>query len=228
MRYFDLDFIRGFAVVLMVIFHLCFDLNHFHYIEIDIYRGEFWHYFRFVIVTLFLLCVGISLYIVNEKGYNLQKDLKRFFIILANALAVSVASYFIFPNSFIYFGILHFIAVASILALPFVKFPKIALVTGVLIIALTLLDLINMHWLYNMLAKPLFLPVRTEDLVPLTPWFGVVLIGIYLGYAKAFIINIPKNRVTQNISFLGKHALLAYMLHQPILFGSLYLISLAA
>ncbi len=228
MRYFDLDFIRGFAVVLMIVFHLCFDLNHFHYIEIDIYRGEFWHYFRFVIVTLFLLCVGISLYIVNEKGYNLQKDLKRFFIILANALAVSVASYFIFPNSFIYFGILHFIAVASILALPFVKFPKIALIVGVLIIALTLWGTINMHWLYDMLAKPLFLPVRTEDLVPLTPWFGVVLIGIYFGYAKAFIINIPKNRVTQNISFLGKHALLAYMLHQPILFGSLYLISLAA
>ena len=228
MRYFDLDFIRGFAVVLMIVFHLCFDLNHFHYIEIDIYRGEFWHYFRFVIVTLFLLCVGISLYIVNEKGYNLQKDLRRFFIILANALAVSVASYFIFPNSFIYFGILHFIAVASILALPFVKFPKIALIVGVLIIALTLLDLINMHWLYDMLAKPLFLPVRTEDLVPLTPWFGVVLIGIYFGYAKAFIINIPQNGVTEKISFLGKHALLAYMLHQPILFGSFYLISLAA
>ncbi|WP_418640359.1 heparan-alpha-glucosaminide N-acetyltransferase [Sulfurimonas sp. ST-27] len=221
-RYFDLDFIRGIAIVLMVVFHFCFDLNNFHFIDINIYHGVFWHYFRYVIVSLFLLCVGVSLYLVNESGYNFTKDLKRFFLIFANAMLVSAASYFTFPHSFIYFGILHFIAFASLLALAFVKFPKIALLAGITIIVLSYNNTLHMHWLYNILKMPLHLPKHPEDLVPFTPWFGVVLVGIFIGCKKLFIFNTVQNYFTKKVSFLGKHSLLIYMIHQPVLFGTVF------
>ncbi|WP_457746599.1 heparan-alpha-glucosaminide N-acetyltransferase [Sulfurimonas sp.] len=218
-RYFDLDFIRGIAIVLMVIFHFCFDLNNFHFIDINIYNGENWRHFRYVIITLFLLAVGISLVIANKNEINLQKNFKRFALILFNAMLVSAASYIIFPHTFIYFGVLHFIAFASLVGLLFIRFANLALIVGVAIILLSHYSYIDMHWLYNYLKPILHLPKYTEDLVQFTPWFGVVLIGIFVGYHRLFIIHTPQNSFTKSIAYMGKHSLLIYMLHQPVLFG---------
>ena len=218
-RYFDLDFIRGIAIVLMVIFHFCFDLNNFHFIDIDIYNGVEWRYFRYFIITLFLLAVGISLVIANEDKIDLKKNLKRVALITFNALLVSVASYITFPHTFIYFGILHFIAFASLVGLLFIRIPKISLILGVAIISLSFYKYIDMHWLYLYLQPILHLPKHTEDLAPFTPWFGVVLIGIFIGNYRLFILNTPQNRLTKTIALMGKHSLLIYMLHQPLLFG---------
>jgi len=218
-RYFDLDFIRGIAIILMVIFHFCFDLNNFGFIDIDIYHGDGWKYFRYIIITLFLLAVGISLSLANEKRIEFKKNFRRFIIILFNATLVTIASYITFPHTFIYFGILHFIALASIVALLFVRVPKIAFIVGITIVMLSYFKYIDMHWLYNYLQPLLHLPKHTEDLAPFTPWFGVVLIGITLGHYRLFLLHIPQNRVSKKIAYLGEHALLVYMLHQPILFG---------
>lgn len=219
MRYIQLDFIRAIAIVLMVLFHISFDLNNFHFIDINIYRGSFWIYFRISIVTLFLLCVGISLVLANKNGINLKKNLTRFFTLLIASLLITCVTLFIFPNSWIYFGILHFIALASLLGLLFLRFVWINLFLGVSIISLYLLNIINMHWLYNFVQPFLHLPNYTEDLVIFFPWFGVVLIGIFIGKKGYYLFPLPANSFTRDVAFLGKHALLIYMLHQPILFG---------
>ena len=80
MRYLQLDFIRGIAILLMMVFHLCFDLNHFQFIDIDIYHrvDRDWFYFRMFILTLFMGCVGMSLALVNEDKIDIQKVAKRF------------------------------------------------------------------------------------------------------------------------------------------------------
>jgi uncharacterized membrane protein len=219
MRYVQLDFTRGVAIVLMVIFHFSFDLNNFHFINTDIYHGVFWQYFRFLILTIFLLCVGISLSITHKKQINIKKVFKRFFILLLLASFVSIASFITFANTWIYFGVLHFIAISSILALIFLRLTWLNLFLGVTIIALFFLDIINMHWLYNILQSPLHLPKYTEDLVPLFPWFGIILIGLFIGKKELYLFPLKESYITQKIAYLGKHSLLIYMAHQPLLFG---------
>lgn len=223
LRYLQPDFLRGMAIVLMVCFHFCFDLNHFQLITIDIYHGLFWHYFRYLIVTLFLLCVGISLHLAHSEGINWRKGLKRLMILAAASLVVSVASYIIFPKTWIYFGILHFIAVASLAGLLFIRLPHIALTVGIVMIVLWNMGYADMHWLYQQTAPLLHLPKHTEDLVPFIPWFGVVLIGIYLGNSGFYRFRLPEYRSVVSIAFLGRHALLIYLVHQPILFSLTYL-----
>jgi len=221
MRYIQLDFIRGVAIVLMVIFHISFDLNNFHFISIDIYNqhSKDWFYFRMLILSLFMLSVGISLSLTHEKGIDLKKALKRFYMLALASSAISIASYVTFPHTWIYFGVIHFVTVASLILLPFTKVPKVAFILGSGIVVLFNMGLIDMHWFFQQSASFLHLPHHTEDLVPFTPWLGVVLIGIFLGAKKLFLFPLKENRFTTNISFLGKHSLAIYLLHQPLFFG---------
>ena len=219
MRSLQLDFIRGLAIVLMVIFHVSFDLNNFHFINIDIYNGLFWKYFRYLILTLFIICVGTSLVLANKNGINFKESFKRFSILLALASLVSIASYFTFSNTWIYFGVLHFIAFASVFALAFLSFTWLNLFLGVSIITLYVFKLINMSWLYNSLQALLNLPKYTEDLVSFSPWFGVLLIGTFIAKKGLYLFPINENKFTRSLGYLGKRSLLIYLLHQPIFFG---------
>ena len=221
MRYIQLDFIRGSAIVLMIIFHLCFDLNNFHFISIDIYNqySRDWFYFRMLILTLFMLSVGISLTLAHQNILNKKKIFKRFFTLSLASFAISISSYVTFPNSWIYFGVIHFVTITSVLLLPFVGFPIISLFIGSLIVIFFNINLINMHWLYTLVAPIIHLPYHTEDLVPFTPWLGVVLIGIFLGKKELFLFPLKSNTFTDKITFLGKHSLLIYLIHQPLFFG---------
>ncbi|MEA3228772.1 MAG: heparan-alpha-glucosaminide N-acetyltransferase [Campylobacterota bacterium] len=221
MRYLQLDFIRGIAIILMIIFHISFDLNHFHFIEIDIYNKEGfeWFYFRMFILTLFMISVGISLAVVNEKKIESKKVLKRFLTLITASITISIATLIIFPNSWIYFGVLHFVAFASLIALLFVEFEWIALGIGIAIITLFNLKIIDMNFLFEMLQPLLNLPRYTEDLVPFTPWFGVVLVGIFIGKKRLFLFPLTNNRIIDSIAFLGKNSLIIYLVHQPLFFG---------
>ncbi len=203
----------------MVFFHLSFDLNNFHFIHIDIYHAQEWAYLRKVILILFLGSVGISLVLANKNTINIAKVKKRFYLLAGASLLISIASYITFPKTYIYFGVLHFIMISSLLGLLFIRHEYIALILGLIILILFNLNLINMHPLYNSVQPILNLPLRTEDLVPLIPWFGVVLIGIFIGKKKLFLFPLAHNKFSLGVSFLGKHALIIYLMHQVFLFG---------
>ena len=222
MRHLQLDFIRGIAIILMVIFHLSFDLNNFNFINIDIYHGHFWKYFRYLILSLFILCVGIALVLSTQNSLDIKKTFKRFILLISLALLVSLASYFTFAQTWIYFGVLHFIAFASLFALLFLRLVWLNLLFGLSIITLYFTGFINMHWLYEVFQVPLHLPKYTEDLVSFTPWFGVILIGIFVAKKSLYLFPLKENKLTLTIGFLGKNSLLIYIVHQPIFFGLTY------
>ena len=130
-----------------------------------------------------------------------------------------------------FFGILHFIALASVLGLLFKRrWLWFNLVCGIalLVIGIKLQHPIFNHnalqWLGLMTHKP-----PTEDYVPLLPWFGVVLLGMTLGkylhlHNKGFIYKPIKSILGLQLAGMGRHSLLIYMLHQPILLGGLWLL----
>lgn len=229
-RYQLIDILRGVAIVLMVVYHFCYDLTYFQLAQFDFYRDPFWLNLRTLIVSLFLGLVGVSLVLAAEHGINQRRYFRRLGLLLLFALAITINSYFMFPGRTIVFGILHFIAFASVVGLLFVRWPVGSLVLGIGIIVLDQIfqhrffDQAWLHWLGLMTHKP-----ATEDYVPVIPWFGVVLIGIFLGYwlqrrpalkfVRTFHAEWP---LARGLALAGRHSLLIYILHQPILFGSLW------
>jgi uncharacterized membrane protein len=131
-RYLMIDVTRGFAVLLMIIFHVAYDLNNFGLVSIDFFKNVFWFVFPRFIVTLFLICVGVSLALVHKEGIKWVAVRRRFYKIGGWALVISAVTYFLFPKNFVYFGILHCIAVSSVVGVFFVRPPKLALLIGLM------------------------------------------------------------------------------------------------
>jgi uncharacterized membrane protein len=225
-RYPWIDFARGIAILLMFVYHFCYDLVLFRWLYFDFQNSPFWLSLRTLIVSLFLLLVGISLFVATENGLNVRRFSRRLGWLVVCAALVSVASYGLFGSRFIYFGILHFIALASVLALWLRHFYRLNLFLGAALIVLgqvkwATFDSAWLNWLGFAPRKP-----ATEDYVPLLPWLGAVCIGLFLG---RFLLKHPQilcwqqAKIAQTlVTRLGQHSLLIYMLHQPLLLGLCY------
>ena len=223
-----IDALRGGALCLMFVYHFCFDLRFYRVTSWDFEHDPFWLGFRALIVASFMVLVGASLVLALRARATPAHFWKRIGVIAACAVAASLGSYVVFPRTFIYFGILHCIAVASILAWPLARRPAIALVVGVIVIVagLTLqspaFDARGLSWLGFTTMKP-----ATEDYVPLAPWAGIVFVGIALGQLLARAQFSPLARLARSphwLTWLGRHSLAVYMVHQPVLLSVLWLV----
>ncbi len=210
-RYHIIDSIRGLAVLLMIIFHFSYDLTMFGYASFDVNKDLFWWVFPRVIVFLFMFSVGLSLRLVHLEYIRWKKFWIRFIKLVVLAGIISAYTYAAFPNNWIYFGTLHSIAVCSILALPFLRWPKLSLgIAMALIIPSTFFDL-DIPWF--------ILPHASMDYIPPFPWVGVCLLGIFAHYRNLHELSVPNNTFFRLLNKMGKHSLLIYMMHQPILFS---------
>jgi len=221
-----IDALRGAAICMMIVYHAAFDLNWFHIISADFNHDRFWLSFRDLIVSSFLLLVGVSLVLASRAGISPKRFWNRIALVGACAILVTVGSYVTFPKTFITFGILHCIVVSSILGWPLVRFPRAALMVGVVVIVagvaigVPLFDLPLLNWVGLMTHKP-----PTEDYVPLLPWLGVVLVGISIGWwlleRRMHDLRQISRASPKWLTWLGRHSLLVYMIHQPIMMGLL-------
>jgi len=225
-----LDALRGVAIVAMIAYHFCFDLRYFGLLRADFEHDWRWLTARTLILSTFLLCAGISMVLAHRNHPAGHGWMRRVLAIAAAAIAVSAASYLMFPQTYIWFGVLHAIALSLVLARPFVQRPAVAVVAGIAIIVAGLsladpaFDGRSLGWLGFMTQKP-----PTEDYVPLFPWSGVMLLGIGAGHAlvrtrfKAFAVPA---RAPKSLRWLGRHSLAVYLVHQPLMIGLLWLATL--
>ncbi|NVO07948.1 MAG: DUF1624 domain-containing protein [Rhodoferax sp.] len=236
-RYAAVDMLRGLAMVWMTLFHFSFDLQHFGYLQANFYADPFWTLQRAAIVSLFVFCAGLGQAIAVQQGQSWARFWKRWRQIAACALLVSAGSYAMFPASFIYFGILHGMALMLILARLLAGagwrlWPLGALALALPWLAAPLhaawpeLDFLNgraFNWLGLISTKPI-----TEDYAPLFPWLGVMCLGLASGQwglrqhaaalqaaSAAAVAHAP----LRGLAFLGRWSLGYYMLHQPVLIG---------
>lgn len=219
------DCLRLTAMALMIFYHFSYDLVFFRYLYFDIMTEPFWWFLPRLIVFLFLFTVGWSLHLVHAKKIHWPKFLKRFFKIASAAVCISLVTYFLFPDRWIYFGTLHCIALSSFGTLLVLKHPRLSLFLGLTLLISSMLGY-NIPWIK--------LPHAAMDHVELFPWIG----ASFLGNAMAYFY--PKLTTLQRFEHLrffqtptwefgqkiSEHSLFIYLVHQPILFGIFYTINL--
>jgi uncharacterized membrane protein len=225
-----IDCVRGLALIAMVVYHIAFDLYSDRLIAADVVDDFGWKALARATAGTFLLLVGIGLTLATRNGLNPRRYFRRLGLIAGGAILVSVATWWFDPGTFVFFGVLHEIAVASVLALPFLWLPSfVVLVAGAAIIALPfffaspLFDLPALWWVGLSTTEPV-----TVDYVPVFPWLGVVLLGLVAGrvvlaHAATIARFQPKNAALRALAFGGRHTLLLYLVHQPLIVGALSL-----
>ena len=211
----SLDLMRGVAIIMMVAFHFIYDLNSFGFAQIPLFTHWSGIAWRCLIVFLFLSAVGISLVFAHSKGIQYKKFLRRLLYLGIAALLVSIGTYIMFPDGWVYFGILHLIWASTLIALAFINHPKTSLLIALLILIGFIFDQPNLGFLSNIFES--YLPIGSVDYYPLFPWMSFIFIGIFLGhnpyYQKVFTFR------SSWIEMMGRHALIIYLTHQIVLFG---------
>ncbi|MEP7239526.1 MAG: heparan-alpha-glucosaminide N-acetyltransferase [Devosia sp.] len=219
----SIDVYRGTALLAMAAYHAAWDLNYYRLISVGIGVDPLWIWFQRAIAGSFLLLVGASLVLAHGNGVRWGLFWRREVVLVAAAAAVSLGTWFAFGPALAYFGILHAIALFSLLALPFLFAPiwlTCAASAGAVLASLWTTEAFDPPWL-NWIGFFRTTP-ETADLVPVFPWFGVVLAGV-AG------MRLLRDRPVFNwanaawplraAGFIGRWSLLFYLLHQPILFG---------
>ena len=229
-RYERLDALRGVAIVWMVAFHFAFDLNHFHFIRQNFYADPVWTVQRTCIVSLFLFCAGVGQSVAWHLGQGWPRFWRRWVRVAVCAGLVTLGSWWMFPRSFISFGVLHGIAVILIIVRFTTSWGAWRWPLGLVAIVLPKLvgdPFFDTRWT-NWVGLVTHLPV-TEDYAPVLPWLGVVWWGAaatdWLLAHRPSLLARPLPRVARPLAVLGRWSLSFYMLHQPVLIGVLWLVA---
>ena len=235
-RYALVDALRGCAMVWMTLFHFCFDLAHFGLWGQNFRTDPVWTAQRTAIVSLFLFCAGLSQAIAVQQGQSWARFGRRWLQIAGCALLVSAASYAMFPQSFIYFGVLHGMAVMLCLVRWSAGWGRgLWWAGGVALCMPSIAAYVFSHgaeqwapwfnapafnWLGLVSRKPF-----TQDYVPVFPWLGVMWWGMASGQwllsRKPGWLQRPLPGFLKGPAVLGRWSLSYYMVHQPVLMGGL-------
>ena len=214
-RLWQIDFIRGLAIVGMIIYHLIFDLYFFGRGDLNPFSPPLIIFARFV-ASVFLFLVGVTFFLSWKKYPRHRQlfihNLKRSLLIFLAASLVSLVTFLIDPSLTVRFGILHLISISLLLLLPFSLIRS-----SVLLLATAFIFLLAP---FPSSALPAF------DYYPLFPWFGLVLLGFALAPKIPLSHQVrPPSPLFSPLLFLGRHSLIVYLLHQPLLIFFIYLIS---
>ena len=235
----EIDVLRGIAVVAMVLYHFSYDLAYLvGLFDVGFFRSGAGLNMGRMIGGTFIFLAGFSLALSYSRAVASQppggplfwKYLGRGLRIFSYGLVITFFTWIFLPNEMIVFGILHLIGASIILAYPFLnlKLPNVALGGACIAIGSVLGDLdVDSPWLVWLGTDPTFFML---DYWPIFPWFGVMLLGIAAGNAfygdrrKQAASSTPRPSEVRPLAFLGRHSLVVYLVHQPIVLAALVLL----
>ena len=215
----------------MVAYHFCWDLGYFGFIDLQLITQGFGLLIAQLIGLSFITIAGISSLLLSQSDSFKQKYLKRFFKLVFFSAVISIATLMLDRNSFIFFGILHFLSVCSLTSLILIYIKSsfhlllIFLCAAIVSISGITFDLpFMLSWLGFNKEIP-----TTNDFYPLFPWITFYFFGFWLGkiiYKKLSQENDGFSKPINGINilfkffeYMGQKALVIYILHQPILFS---------
>jgi len=240
-RFFEIDMLRGLAIVLMIFGHILWDLDYFGVAPIN---NDVYSLLQKIVPPLFFLLVGVSLVVGKKKIENrsiedeesyYKRLILRGFKIFGLGMILTIGSLIFMPEKVVIFGVLHCIGLSIVLSVPFLKYRNYTLLFSLLFIFAG--SIITQYTVENPTILHLTIGLHqtdvwryTLDYFPLVPWFGVCLLGIvigdwlYSGNKRRFKMpDLSKYRPVKLFEWAGRHSLGLYILHQPIIAGALSL-----
>lgn len=228
-----LDTARGAALLAMASYHFSWDLEFFGYLDAGTTTQGLWKFYARAIASSFLFLAGFSLVLGHWPSIRWRSYWRRLAMIVAAAAAISVATAVAMPNGMIFFGILHSIATASLIGLIFLRLPPVvailaaaAAVAAPFYLRSSIFDSPFLWWIGLSESLP-----RSNDYVPILPWIAPFLLGLAtakIAVKRGWSAALAKlGTGTSLFARAGRHSLIIYLLHQPLLFACVYLLSLA-
>jgi len=239
-RFWEIDFLRGIAIVMMVVFHSILTLDFYGLFGGNVYSPGLVLFGRSIGI-IFIFLVGVSLSIsysrVLGKLSIMQlrlKFLKRGLWVFFLGLLITAVSWLFDPQMTIWFGVLHLIGLSIIFGYVFLGFNKyFSLVGGSVYLVRGFFlqnEVFSFPWMLWLGLKPA--GFTTYDYFPIIPYFGLFLVGIAAGkhfYKKnkrSFKLpELENKKIVKQVCFLGRHSLLIYLIHVPILLAVLFLLN---
>ena len=217
MRIDELDSLRATALVMMLVLNFVTDLNHFGIMNTE--TGDQWWWMARIAASLFVGISGVSYFLAHRLEYDFTKTSGRTKRLIFWAFVITIITYIFEPSAYVRFGVLHLLALASIVAFPVARKPEFALGIGLILLIIPLSSNSNLVWLG--LRETGFLAV---DYFPLNPWLGIFFIGLALA-SRIYPEGKPLTEIQWPEKWLwfGRNTLTIYVIHQPILIGLLIL-----
>lgn len=238
-RYTVIDVLRGISVICMIIYHAAWDLVNVHSVEIAWFTSAFGSAFQAYIRWSFIIISGFSLFLGKRK-------IKRGLTVLLSSLAVTGVTVFVTPQSAIKYGVLTFLGVAMLVGALFEKLTlKIHPLVGIAVSFLLFLFFFNAEigtvglFGYKLpLPNTLFaneftaflgFPYRefhSSDYVPLIPWIFLYFSGsfLFLIFKRYGLLRMLSGVSVKSLEWVGRNALPIYLIHQPLIYGVMFLI----
>lgn len=231
-RIVHVDLARTLALAGMVVFHFARDLEMFALVPPGMTMTGGWAVFARLVAGSFLFLAGVSLWLAHGERIRWRPFWRRLGVIAAAAGAVTLATRIGMPDSFIFYGILHSIAVASLAGLLFLRLPA----------ALTLAAAAGAAILPQVVRSAAFDPPwlvwtglgeripRTLDFEPFFPWVAPFLAGLALArlatraglWDRLAHAGLNASGLARTLAWPGRHSLAVYLIHQPVLIGLLW------
>ncbi|MBN1281303.1 MAG: DUF1624 domain-containing protein [Candidatus Thermoplasmatota archaeon] len=221
----------------MIAYHIIYDLNFFGIISLSRYKGMFL-LSAYPFASVFLLLVGVSLTISYARAHAVMtrqqlawKFLKRGLFIFGLGMLVTLATWAYLGHGYVVFGVLHCIGLSILLAYPVLRYRIPVLILGVAVILLGIglrMFTVDFPWLLWLGFVPA--AFSSVDYVPLLPYFGIVLLGVFVGntiYAgglRQFTLTERSTAPVRGLSYIGRHSLIIYFLHEPLIVGLILLL----
>ncbi|MDP6441942.1 MAG: heparan-alpha-glucosaminide N-acetyltransferase [Candidatus Poseidoniia archaeon] len=217
MRIDELDSLRATALVMMLVLNFVTDLNHFGIMNTE--TGDQWWWMARIAASLFVGISGVSYFLAHRLEYDFTKTSGRTKRLIFWAFVITIITYIFEPSAYVRFGVLHLLALASIVAFPVARKPEFALGIGLILLIIPLSSNSNLVWLG--LRETGFIAV---DYFPLNPWLGIFFIGLALA-SRIYPEGKPLIEIQWPEKWLwfGRNTLTIYVIHQPILIGLLVL-----
>jgi uncharacterized membrane protein len=230
-RFWEIDLVRTVAVIIMIVFDVLYVLNYLDIQSTGVpgsYRG-FWWWSARVNASVFMLLAAISLTISYSRSKKTSGFRLRGLQIFGWGMVITLITWLILPDEYVIFGILHFFGIAFILAPFFLKFRYINLIVGAALMAIGICLLeqgvvVDFPWLLWLTPYSF----GTVDYWPLLPWFGLFLVGMFGGKVlypegnRRFYLPDFSHPVASVLTFPGRHPLVMYIAHWPILIGIIF------